>query len=53
MSLMEILNKRGTRIDPCGTLKSVLHPSLKLLFTLWNYSDLNKFYHVERKAIRI
>ena len=38
---MKMLNKRGPRIDPCGTPRSILHHSLKLLFifTLWNRSD--------------
>ena len=33
-----MLNKRQPRIDPCGTRRSILHHSLKLLFisTLWN-----------------
>ena len=38
MSFMKILNKRGPRIDHCGTSSSILHHSLKLLsiFTQWN-----------------
>ena len=29
---MEILNKTGPGIDPCGTHMSILHNSLKLFF---------------------
>ena len=40
MSFTKMLNKRGPRLDSCGTPSRVLHPSLKLIFSLAN----NKFW---------
>ena len=43
MSSMKMLNKRGPRIDPCGTPSSTLHYSMILFFILFEIVPTNSF----------